>query len=68
MIVVPSWKRYHFSACVYHNFFPHLTFITVDYIFDYLTILVAVGGFAIVSTVQQALKYTFKVVQSHQSV
>ena len=44
-------------------FFPHsLISLLLDYIFDYLTILVAVGGFAIVSTVQQALKYTFKVV------
>jgi hypothetical protein len=30
------------------------------YIFDYLTILVAVGGFSLVSTFHQALKYTFK--------
>ena len=33
-----------------------------DYIFDYLTILVAVGGFSLVSTFHQALKYTFKVI------
>ena len=32
-----------------------------DYIFDYLTILVAIGGFSLVSTFHQALKYTFKV-------
>ena len=33
-----------------------------DYIFDYLTIVVAVGGFSLVSTFHQALTYTFKVV------
>ena len=33
-----------------------------DYIFDYLTILVAVGGYSLVSTFHQALKYTFKVI------
>ena len=33
-----------------------------DYIFEFLTILVAVGGFSIVTTITQALKYTFKVV------
>ena len=32
-----------------------------DYIFDYLSIITAVGGFAVVSTINQALKYTFKV-------
>ena len=32
-----------------------------DYIFDYLVIIVTIGGFAAVSTLNQALKYTFKV-------
>ena len=36
-------------------------FVVADYIFDYLTILVAVGGYSLVSTFHQALKYTFKV-------